>query len=132
MKVQSLAKVLKVADKTVTKYRKNLQESGTSLKDLVATPWKRPSVTNLRKKRPVSTTFHQISANIAFMYHKQQFLHTQLSSTFVHSNYFKGGLAMIASVNNYFASVMHSSPNRDDLVHKHVRGEGNHKRASLQ
>ena len=65
MKVQSLAKALKVADKTVTKY---VQECGTELKDLVATPWKRPSVTNLWKKRPVRTTSQQISAYIAYMY----------------------------------------------------------------
>ena len=58
MEVQSLSKVLKVADKTVTKYRNNLQESGTALKDLVATPWKRLSVTHSWNKRPVRTTSH--------------------------------------------------------------------------
>ena len=55
MKVQSLAKALKAADKTVIKYRKTLQESEKALKDLVATPWKRPSATNSWKKIPVRT-----------------------------------------------------------------------------
>ena len=67
MKVQSLVKALKVVDKMVMKYRKTLQESRKALKDLAAIPWKRPSVTNSWKKRPVHTTSQQISAYIAFM-----------------------------------------------------------------
>ena len=35
MKEHTLAKALKVKDKTVTKYRKKLEDSGTEFKDLV-------------------------------------------------------------------------------------------------